>query len=334
MQKKKMKIAVLGATGNVGRTLLQILNERGFHASQITAIASQHSAGGEISYGDEHTLRVHALESFAFHGMDVVLSSLDGALTQTVAPRITSAGAILIDNSSAFRMEKNIPLVIPEVNPEDIKLADKKIIASPNCSMIALAVALKPLDNLVKISRVVVSTYQSVSGAGKGAMDELYNQTRAIYMNTSVKAEYLPKPIAFNIIPHIDDIEDSGDTGEEIKIISEFQKVMHRAIPTTATAVRVPVFIGHCASVNITFDSEITVAQAQSCLKNAPGVRLLSNFETYSTPTEVTGEDAVFISRLRHDSSTRHGLNLWIAFDNLRKGAALNVVQILELLIK
>lgn len=334
MLKKDIKIAVVGATGNVGRAMINILAEKGFPKANVTALASRRSSGGEISYGDIGVLRVHALDGFNFLGTHIVLSSAGSKISETFVPTATAAGTIVIDNASFFRMDKNVPLIVPEVNPDTIDLVKKQnIVANPNCSMIQLAMALKPLDTIIPIKRVVVSTYQSVSGAGKRGMDELLTQTRAIYMNSPTTIEQFPKTIAFNVIPNIGDIEDSGDTGEEIKIAQEFKKVMGRAIPITATAVRVPVFIGHSMSVNIEFDSKMTPSDARAALKKAPGVKLLADLGNYMTPIEVAGEDAVYVSRVRKDPSCESGLNLWVVADNLRKGAALNAVQILELLI-
>jgi len=333
-KKNTTKIAVIGATGNVGRVMLQILEEHGFPKENITALASQRSTGREISYGEKGTLKVFPLETFDFSKADYALSSAGSKIAKEFSHKITQAGCTIIDNSSAFRMDKNIPLVIPEVNPEDLALGQKsKIIANPNCSMIQLAVALKPLDNLRKIKRVVVSTYQSVSGAGKAGMDELYAQARGTFMNALVPAQHFTKPIAFNLIPQIDIFDHDGNTGEETKVMNEFQKVMHRAIPITATCVRVPVFIGHSMSVNIEFEEAFSISDAKNALKTAKGVSLIPDSENYMTPIEIAGEDAVYVSRIRKDPSIPHGLNMWIVADNLRKGAALNAVQILEALI-
>ncbi len=330
-----IRVGVIGATGNVGRTILQILEEKGFSQANITAVASRRSIGREISYGDKGILKVIPLEDFDFSSTQVVLSSAGSTTAKAFVERAMAAGSIVIDNSSAFRLDKNVSLLIPEVNAKDIALVkQKRIIASPNCAMIQLAVALKPLDDFVPIKRVIVSTYQSVSGAGKKAMDELFSQTRAVYMNSPTQTEYFPKVIAFNLIPQIDSIDTAGHTGEEIKIMKEFKKVMHRDIPISVTAVRVPVFIGHSMSVNVEFKDKMTVSDARSVLKKAHGVTLIPDSQNYTTPAEVCGENDIFISRIRKDLSCEHGLNMWIVADNLRKGAALNVVQILELLIE
>lgn len=333
MKKNTIKIAVVGATGNVGRVMLQILSERGFQSHQIAALASRRSYGKELSFGEDETLKVTPLESFDFSGTNYVLSSAGSKVAKEFAPRAIQAGCTVIDNSSAFRMDKDVPLVIPEVNPEDLDRSHK-IIANPNCAMIQLAVALKPLDTIAKIKRVVVSTYQSVSGAGKTAMDELYAQSRGTFMNALVPPQHFTKPIAFNLIPHIDMFDRDGQTGEETKVIQEFQKVMHRPILITATCVRVPVFIGHSMAVNVEFEEPLSVSDAKQALKTAPGVILTPDSENYMTPAEIAGEDAVYVSRVRKDPSVAHGLNLWIVADNLRKGAALNAVQILERLVR
>jgi aspartate-semialdehyde dehydrogenase len=288
-----------------------------------------------LSYGEDDILKVGTTETFDFSKIDYVLSSAGSKVAKEFAPRAVQNGCVVIDNSSAFRMDKDVPLVIPEVNPEDISLAQQsKIIAKTNCAMIQLAMALKPLDAVAKIKRVVVSTYQSVSGSGKAGMDELFHQSKGSFMNTKVPAQHFTKPIAFNLIPHIDMFDHDGNTGEETKVMSEFQKVMHRPIPMAVTCVRVPVFIGHSMAVNVEFEDAITVSEAKQALKSAKGVSLTADSENYITPVEVPGEDAVFVSRVRKDTSVPHGLNLWIVADNLRKGAALNAVQILEMLVK
>lgn len=334
MTKSKIKIAVLGATGNVGRNMLNVLHEHDFPTENITALASSRSSHKSVSYGEDDVLKVQDVEKFDFSDVDVVLSSIGSKAIKDYADKIT-AKAYLIDNSSAFRMDEDVPLIIPEVNPEEIKKAELSgIVSNPNCSMIQMAVALKPLDEIVKIKRVVVSTYQSVSGAGKKAMDELFNQTRAVFMNDSKKPEHFPRPIAFNLIPQIDWFDENGDTGEETKIINEFSKVMGRKIACTATCVRVPVFVGHSMAVNVEFEDAITPKQAISALKSSKGISVVQDLENYTTPLECVGEDPVFVSRIRQDQSAPHALNMWIVADNLRKGAALNAVQILELMIK
>lgn len=334
MKLDKIKIAVLGATGNVGRQILNILSERGCKVENVTALASSQSSRKSVSFGEEDILKVQDAEAFDFNGVDVVLSSIGSKAIKGYAERIT-ARSYLIDNSSAFRMDEDVPLIIPEVNGEDVhKIELSGIIANPNCAMIQMAMILKPLDEITKIKRVVTSTYQSVSGAGKKAMDELFSQTRAIYMNDNKKPEEFPRTIAFNIIPQIDEFDDNGDTGEETKIAQEFQKVMGRDIPTTATCVRVPVFIGHSMSVNITFEGEMTTKAAIAALKSTKGVRVIGDREDYTTPIECVGEDTIFVSRIRADQSHKDALNMWIVADNLRKGAALNAVQIMELMVQ
>ena len=330
------KIAVVGATGNVGHEILNILDERNFPAEEVVALASPRSVGQEVSFGDKD-LKVKDLESFDFNGTDIVLSSPGASVSAKFAPKAAAAGAVVIDNTSQFRMDPDVPLVVPEVNPE--ALADygkKNIIANPNCSTIQMVVALKPLHDLAKIKRVVVSTYQSVSGSGKAAMDELFNQTRKIYMNEHpVPSEY-PKPIAFNVIPQIDDFMDDNSTKEEWKMVVETKKILDSKIKICANCVRVPVFIGHAEMVNVEFEEEVSAEQAHDALSKAPGIVVIDqdNELEYVTPTEIQGEDAVYISRLREDMSVENGLNFWCVSDNLRKGAALNTVQIAEVLIK
>lgn len=330
------KVAVVGATGNVGREILNILDERDFPADEVFALASERSVGREVSFG-ETDLKVQNLENFDFRGIDFVLSSPGAKVSARFAPLAAAAGAIVIDNTSHFRMDPDVPLVVPEVNPEAIKGHTKKgIIANPNCSTIQMVVALKPLHDLARIRRVVVSTYQSVSGAGKEAMDELFNQTRAIYMNDTPKPEVFPKQIAFNLIPQIDVFLDDGATKEEWKMAAETKKILDPTIKVCANCVRVPVFIGHSEMVNVEFESEISRADALRAWKKAPGLTVI-DVETdmgFITPAEIQGEDDVFISRVREDSTLDYGLNFWCVSDNLRKGAALNAVQIAETLIK
>lgn len=331
------KVAVVGATGNVGREMLQTLAERKFPATEVVALASERSAGGQISYGEEQTLKVHDLAKFDFHGTDIVLSSAGAKISAQFAPGAADAGAVIIDNTSHFRMDPDVPLVVPEVNPQAIAGFRKKgIIANPNCSTIQMVLALKPLHDLATIRRVVVATYQSVSGGGKEAMDELFTQTRAIFVNDPVEKRKFTKQIAFNVIPHIDSFMDGGATKEEWKMMVETKKILDPAILLTATCVRVPVFIGHSEAVNIEFVNPITADQARAALRAAPGVTVFDHQqdEGYVTPVEVAGEDNVFVSRIREDSTVENGLNLWIVGDNLRKGAALNAVQIAELLVR
>jgi len=329
------KIAVVGATGNVGREMLSVLAERAFPAERVVALASTSSVGTEVSFGD-NTLKVSALDYFDFKGADIVLMSAGGAVSKQWAPKIAAAGAIVIDNSSAWRMDRDVPLVVPEVNANALDAGIKKgIIANPNCSTAQLVVALKPLHDEATIRRVVVSTYQSVSGAGKDAMDELFRQTRAVFVADPIEHEHFTKQIAFNVIPHIDDFLDSGVTREEWKMMVETQKILDPDIQVVATCVRVPVFIGHAESVNIEFERPITAERARNILRAAPGMLVVDKREDggYVTPVECAGEDATYVSRIRKDPTVEHGLAMWIVSDNLRKGAALNAVQIAECLI-
>lgn len=330
------KVAIVGASGNVGREMLATLKERNFPISEIVALASSRSAGNEVSFGDDD-LKIQDLAKYDFKGTDIVLSSAGAKVSAEFAPRATAAGAVVIDNTSHFRMDPDVPLVVPEVNPEAIADYKKKgIIANPNCSTIQMVVALKPLHDAAKIKRVVVSTYQSVSGAGKEAMDELFNQTRAIFMNGSPQASVLKKQIAFNVIPQIDVFIDDRRTKEEWKMDVETRKILDKNIKVCANCVRVPSFIGHAEMVNVEFENELTVPDAMSLLQKAAGIQVI-DLETemeFVTPVEIQGEDSVFISRLREDTTVENGLNFWCVSDNLRKGAALNAVQIAELLIR
>jgi aspartate-semialdehyde dehydrogenase len=329
------RVAVVGATGNVGREMLATLAERKFPADDVVALASSASVGKEVSFGDEDVLDVQALDTFDFKGIDIVLSSPGSRVSAVFAPRAAKAGAVVIDNTSQFRMEPDVPLVVPEVNPQAIAGYEKRgIIANPNCSTIQMVVALKPLHDLAKIKRVVVATYQSVSGAGRAAMDELFSQTRAIYVNEPVTPEELTKQIAFNVIPHIDVFMDDGSTKEEWKMAVETRKILDPDIAVTATCVRVPVFIGHAEAINVEFARALGEDRARAALREAPGVVVLDHRadEGYVTPVEAAGEDAVYVSRIRRDPTVPHGLNLWVVADNLRKGAALNAVQIAEIL--
>lgn len=330
------KIAVVGATGMVGHEILNTMAERKFPADEVIALASRRSAGAQVSYGDE-TLTVQSLEDFDFKGVDVVFSSAGGKISADFVPRATAAGAVVIDNTSHFRMDPDVPLVVPEVNPQAIADYKKRnIIANPNCSTIQMLVALKPLHDIAKIKRIVVATYQSVSGAGKEAMDELFNQSRKFFVSDGIANEVFPKQIAFNVIPQIDVIMDDGGTKEEWKMVVETKKILDPAIKVSATCVRVPVFIGHAEAVNVEFESEISPHEALSAWSRAKGVTIIekeSEME-YITPAEIAGEDNVFVSRLRADSSVDYGLSFWCAADNLRKGAALNAVQIGEILVR
>lgn len=318
------KVAVIGATGNVGREMLQTLAERNFPADEVIALASARSVGREISFGDDKVLKVKDLATFDFKGVDIALSSPGAKISAEHSPRAAAAGCVVVDNTSHFRMDPDVPLVVPEVNPEAIAGYKKKgIIANPNCSTIQMVVALKPLHDLFKIKRVVVSTYQSVSGAGKDAMDELFNQTRSIYVNDPVKPEKFTKQIAFNCIPHIDVFMDDGATKEEWKMTVETRKILDPNIAVHATCVRVPVFVSHSESVNVEFEKPVDEAAAREALKNAPGVIVVDHRanEGYVTPVEATGEDAVYISRIRKDPTVKNGLAFWCVADNLRKGA-------------
>ena len=332
-------LAVVGATGNVGREVLSILEERQFPADEVIALASSRSIGAEVSYGDDRTLKVQELAAFDFAGVDIVLSSPGAKVSAEHSPRAAAAGAIVIDNTSQFRLDPDVPLVVPEVNPEAIAGYRKKgIIANPNCSTIQLVTALKPLHDLMPIKRVVVATYQSTSGGGKAAMDELFNQTRGIFANQLIKndQEQFTKQIAFNVIPHIDSFMDDGSTKEEWKMMAETKKILDPDIKLTATCVRVPVFIGHAEAVNVEFDGDIDEDRIRGALKSAPGVVVVDRRadEGYVTPAECAGEDAVYVSRIRMDPTIDNGLNFWVVADNLRKGAALNTVQIAEELIR
>jgi aspartate-semialdehyde dehydrogenase len=330
------KVAVVGATGNVGREILSTLAERNFPVDEVVALASSGSMGREVSFGEDDILRVQALDTYDFRGVDIVLSSPGSKVSAVFAPRATKAGAVVIDNTSCFRMEPDVPLVVPEVNPEAIAQYQKRgIIANPNCSTIQMVVALKPLHDLARIKRIVVATYQSVSGAGRAAMDELFSQTRSVYVNDPIKPEQMTKQIAFNVIPHIDVFMDDGSTKEEWKMAVETRKILDPDIAVSATCVRVPVFIGHAEAVNVEFTGPLTEDRARAALRKAPGIIVVDHRadEGYVTPAEVAGEDAVYVSRIRRDPTVPHGLSLWIAADNLRKGAALNAVQIAEILV-
>jgi len=330
------RVAVVGATGAVGREMLKTLAERDFPVREVVALASSRSVGAEVSFGEKSVLKVRSLDSFDFKGTDLALFSPGAAISATHAPRAAAAGCLVIDNTSRFRMEHDVPLVVPEVNPQALKRLGKRgIIANPNCSTIQMVVALKPLHDIARIRRVVVATYQSVSGAGKEGMDELFNQTRAVYVNDTTAPEQFSKPIAFNLIPHIDAFQEDGATKEEWKMAVETRKILDPDIAVIATCVRVPVFIGHAEAVHVEFEAPITAEQAMEALRDAPGVQLVDKREDggYVTPAEAAGEDAVFVSRVRQDPTVPHGLAFWCVSDNLRKGAALNAVQIAELAV-
>ncbi|MET3597859.1 aspartate-semialdehyde dehydrogenase [Mesorhizobium shonense] len=330
------KVVVVGATGNVGREMLNILDERGFPASEVVALASRRSQGTEVSFGDR-TLKVKALDTYDFSDTDICVMSAGGNVSKEWSPKIGKQSCVVIDNSSAFRYDPDVPLIVPEVNPDAIEqFSRKNIIANPNCSTAQLVVALKPLHDVATIKRVVVATYQSVSGAGKEGMDELFTQTRAVFVADQVDVKKFTKRIAFNVIPHIDVFLDDGFTKEEWKMVAETKKMLDPKIKLTATCVRVPVFIGHSEAVNIEFEKPITADEAREILRDAPGCQVLDKRENggYITPLESAGEDATFISRIREDSTVDNGLSMWVVSDNLRKGAALNAVQIAELLVE
>jgi aspartate-semialdehyde dehydrogenase len=331
------KVAVVGATGAVGREILTTLAEREFPARDVVAIASERSAGVSVSFGEDDELKVQDLAGYDFRGTDIVLSSPGAKVSAEHAPRAAAAGAVVIDNTSQFRMDPEVPLVVPEVNPEAIAGYTKRhIIANPNCSTIQMVVALKPLHDLARLRRVVVSTYQSVSGAGKDAMDELFNQTRGIFVNELARPDRFTKQIAFNVIPHIDVFMEDGATREEWKMVVETKKILGAAIKLHATCVRVPVFIGHAEAVNMEFEDPIDEEDARDALRGQAGVTVIDHRldEGYVTPAEAAGEDAVFVSRLRTDPTVENGLAMWVVSDNLRKGAALNAVQIAERLVE
>lgn len=329
------KVAVVGATGNVGREMLNILAERAFPCSDVVALASRRSMGSEISFGDK-TLTAKALDTYDFSDIDICLMSAGGEISKEWSPKIAAAGAVVIDNSSAWRYDADVPLVVPEVNPEAVRDFKKRgIIANPNCSTIQMVVALKPLHDKATIKRVVVSTYQSVSGAGKEGMDELDRQTKALYSLQDVVTKKFQKRIAFNLIPQIDVFMEDGYTKEEWKMMAETKKILDPKIKLTATCVRVPVFLAHSEAINVEFENPISAEEARQVLRTAPGVIVMDKREDggYMTPHEAAGEDATYVSRIREDITVENGLSFWCVSDNLRKGAALNTVQIAECLI-
>jgi aspartate-semialdehyde dehydrogenase len=329
------RVAVVGATGNVGREMLNILAERSFPADEVVALASRRSQGTEVSFGDK-VLKVKALEHYDFSDVDICLMSAGSAVSKEWSPKIAAAGAVVIDNSSCWRYDPDVPLIVPEVNADAVAGFRKKgIIANPNCSTAQLVVVLKPLHDKAKITRVVVATYQSVSGAGKEAMDELFSQTKSVYVLDEIAPKNFPKRIAFNVIPHIDVFQDDGFTKEEWKMVVETKKILDPKIKLVATCVRVPVFVGHSEAVHIEFENPITADEARELLRNAPGVLVIDKREAggYATPYEAAGEDATYVSRIREDATVENGLALWCVSDNLRKGAALNAIQIAECLI-
>ncbi len=330
------KIAVVGATGAVGREILKTLAERQFPAGEVIALASARSVGQQVSFGEDKVLTVRNTDSFDFAGCDLGLFSPGAAVSAQHAPRAAAAGCIVIDNTSQFRMEPDVPLVVPEVNPQALlRHTRRRIIANPNCSTIQMVVALKPLHDRFRVRRVVVATYQSVSGAGKEGMDELFTSTKAFFVNDPVKPEIFPKNIAYNCIPHIDRFLDDGSTKEEWKMAVETRKILDPDIAVFATCVRVPVFIGHAEAISVEFEQPVNLGEARDLLRNAPGVVVMDGHEdgAYITPADCQGEDAVYVSRLRRDPTIANGLGFWCVSDNLRKGAALNAVQIAETLV-
>ncbi|WP_416899837.1 MAG: aspartate-semialdehyde dehydrogenase [Minwuia sp.] len=328
------RVAVVGATGNVGHEMLNILDERMFPADEVFAVASRKSKGREVSFGDR-TLKCEALEEFDFAKADMALFSAGGSVAKEWAPKAAAKGCIVIDNSSAFRMDPDVPLIVPEVNADALAGYKKKnIIANPNCSTAQLVVALKPIHDRAKIRRVVVSTYQSTSGAGRAAMDELFNQTKAIYVNQAPEPQEFTKQIAFNVIPHIDIFLEDGSTKEEWKMVVETKKILDTKVKLTATCVRVPTFVGHAEAINLELEEPLSAEECREMLREAPGCMVVDNPEDdqYITPVDCVGDYATFISRIREDSTVENGLNIWVVSDNLRKGAALNTVQIAETL--
>jgi aspartate-semialdehyde dehydrogenase len=330
------RVVVVGATGNVGREMLSTLAEREFPMDEVAAVASARSTGSEVELGDTgKMLKCKNIEHFDFSGWDIALFSAGSGPAKEYAPKAAAAGCVVIDNSSYYRMDPDVPLIVPEVNPDAIDgYKARNIIANPNCSTAQMMVALKPLHDAATIKRVVVSTYQSVSGAGKGGMDELFEQSRAIFVGDSAEPKQFTKQIAFNVIPHIDVFMDDGSTKEEWKMVVETKKILDSKIKVNATCVRVPVFVGHSESINLEFERDISAEEAMNILREAPGVMLIDKREDggYVTPVECVGDNATFISRVRQDPTVENGLSLWCVSDNLRKGAALNAVQIAELL--
>ena len=330
-------VAVVGATGAVGREILTTLAERDFPVNDIVALASERSTGSKVSFGEDNELTVRNLADFDFTGTDIVLSSPGASVSAIHSPRAAKAGAVVVDNTSHFRMDPEVPLIVPEVNPEAVAgFGRRNIIANPNCSTIQMVVALKPLHERAKIKRAVVATYQSVSGSGKDGMDELFNQTRGIFVNEPVRPEQFTKQIAFNAIPHIDVFMEDGYTKEEWKMMVETKKILDPAIKLTATCVRIPVFVGHAEAINLEFENPLSPEEARELLSAQEGITVVDHRanEGYVTPAECAGEDAVYVSRIRSDPTVENGLSLWVVADNLRKGAALNAVQIGELLAR
>lgn len=334
---KNINVAVVGATGNVGRKIISVLAERNFPINKLYALASERSNGKKISFGDNDILTIESLNNFDFSKVDIVFSAVSSEVTKSYISRAIEKGAIIIDKSSLYRMDEEVPLIVPEVNEHLItSIPSKKIVASPNCCVIPLVTALSPLNNASKIKRIVISTYQSVSGAGKDYMDELFNQTKSSFMPDKASPNKFERQIAFNIIPKIDKFLPDGNTGEEDKIVKETQKILGQDIGVSVTSVRVPVFIGHSLSVNVEFESDISPEEAEEILSESEGIALISmsGNTKYVTPVEIAGEDLVYVSRIRKDNSKQNSLNLWITGDNLRKGAATNAVQIGETLVR
>ena len=330
------KITVVGATGAVGHEILSILSERNFPIDEIYALASKNSEGKEVSFG-EKKIKVRNIENFDFSNTDIALFSAGSSISKKWAPIAAKKGCIVIDNTSHFRMDPEIPLIIPEVNPEDIDYyRNKNIIANPNCSTIQMVVTLKPLNDLAPIKRVVVSTYQSVSGAGRSAMDELWDQSRKIIFNKDYKSKNFSKRIAYNVIPQIDKFSNDGDTGEELKMVNETKKILNESIEVVATCVRVPVFVGHSEAINIEFESQVDLREVYQALQSAKGISVVGDIKNdkYVTPVDCVGDFSVFVSRIRIDKTVPYGINVWVVSDNLRKGAALNSIQIAEELVK
>lgn len=333
---KKFNIAVVGATGNVGREIVNTLFERNFPVDNLKLFASSASINKEVSYGEKH-IKVEDLANADFTNIDIIFASPGSRVSKDFAPKAAKQGAIIIDNSSYFRMDDEIPLIVPEVNIDQLnKYNNKNIIANPNCCVIPLTVALKPLDNIAKIKRIILSTYQSTSGAGKRAMDELYSQTKNIYVFQEAEPEFFDKKIAFNVLPQIGELNDNFDSDEEVKIMQEAKKILGTHINISATCVRVPTFIGHCLSVNVEFEKELSASEAEEILSEFPEISVINNQSEFkhATPDDVAGDEQVYVSRIRKDQSKQNCLNMWITCDNLRKGAALNAVQIGEELLK
>ncbi|CAO5681896.1 MAG: Aspartate-semialdehyde dehydrogenase 2 [Holosporales bacterium] len=335
---KNRKIAVVGATGMVGRTFLSVLSEKGIPVQNVCAVASDKSKGKDVSFGEDDILKIQSLETFDFKGIDIALFSPGSDISKIYAPIAASKGCLVIDNTSYFRMDDDVPLVVPEVNPTDVFLHKKNIIANPNCSTIGMVVALKPIHDLFKALKVTVSTYQSVSGAGQKAMDELFTQTRGVLVNDAIDQteSCFVKPIAFNVIPKIDSFCKDGFTKEEWKMMNETKKILDSSIDVVATCVRVPVFIGHSLSINVTCEKEIDIKELKRAIKHTKGLTLIDNIEKdhFITPIDVSGEDDVYISRLRVDPFDKKSIALWVVADNIRKGAATNAIQIAEIYCK